>query len=116
MFCFLAGASERERADAEKARKKLAKEDVAFTPEMFLKKVFSGDEDIVQLFLEAGMPGGHGATTRGGRRFTAAAQGDSEKTLAVILEGEAALEREDEVGRHARCAARAASGARKTSL
>ena len=87
---FLLAASTARGADPEKARKKLAKEDVEFTPEAFLKKVFSGDEDIVQLFLEAGMPVDT-ADEKGWSALHRAAQGDSEKTLAVLLKAKPAL-------------------------
>lgn len=42
-------------ANPEKARKKLDKEGISFTPESFHLKVFLGDSKIVELFLEAGM-------------------------------------------------------------
>ena len=95
---FLAGAAI-GAPDAEKARKKLAKEDIAFTPEMFLKKVFSGDEDIVQLFLDAGMPVDT-ADDKGWTALHRRGAGRQREDAGRDPQGEAGSEREDEVGRH----------------
>src|SRR5260370_36261361 len=80
-------------ADVEKARKKLAKEDVMFTEENFLKKVFSGDDKIVALFLEAGLPVDT-ADEKGWAALHRAAQGGNEKTLALLLKAKPNLNAE----------------------
>ena len=114
MVFFLPGGTARG-ADPEKARRKLAKEDVAFTPEMFLKKVFSGDEDIVQLFLEAGMPVDT-ADEKGWSALHRAAQGDSEKTLAVLLKAKPALNAKTQAGDTPLCRAAASGSAKNVAL
>ncbi len=102
-------------ADPEKARRKLAKEEVEFTPEEFLKKVFAGDEDIVQLFLEAGMPVDT-ADEKGWSALHRAAQGDSEKTLAVILKAKPALNAKTKAGDTPLCRAAASGTAKNVAL
>jgi ankyrin repeat protein len=102
-------------ADVEKARKKLAKEDVMFTEENFLKKVFSGDDKIVALFLEAGMP----VDTVDEKGWTAlhrAAQGDSEKTLAVLLKAKPNLNAKTPNGDTPLCRAAASGPPRHVAL
>ena len=112
---FLLAAGPAGAADPEKARRKLAKEDVAFTPEMFLKKVFLGDEDIVALFLEAGMPVDT-ADEKGWSALHRAAQGDSEKTLAVILKAKPALNAKTQAGDTPLCRAAASGTAKNVAL
>ncbi len=102
-------------ANPEKARKKLAKEDVEFTPEVFLKKVFLGDEDIVALFLEAGMPVDT-ADEKGWSALHRSAQGDSEKTLALILKARPALNVKTKAGDTPLCRAAASGTAKNVSL
>lgn len=101
--------------DPQRARKKLEKEDIAFTPEMFLKKVFSGDDDIVQLFLEAGMSVDT-ADEKGWTALHRAAQGDSEKTLAVILKAKPDLNARTKAGDTALCRAAASGTAKNVAL
>ncbi len=114
-FVFFLAAGTAGAADPEKARKKLAKEDVEFTPEAFLKKVASGDEDIVQLFLEAGMPVDT-ADEKGWSALHRAAQGDSEKTLAVILKAKPALNVKTGAGDTPLCRAAASGTAKSVAL
>ena len=103
------------RGDADKARKKLAKEDVMFTEENFLKKVFSGDDKIVALFLEAGMPVDT-ADEKGWSALHRAAQGDSEKTLAVLLKAKPALNAKTKQGDTPLCRAAASGSAKNVAL
>jgi ankyrin repeat protein len=112
---FFLAAGTAGAADPEKARKKLAKEDVEFTPEAFLKKVFSGDADIVQLFLEAGMPVDT-ADEKGWSALHRAAQGDSEKTLAVILKAKPALNAKTKAGDTPLCRAAASGTVKNVTL
>jgi ankyrin repeat protein len=114
-FAFLSSAGTAGAADPEKARKKLAKEDIAFTPENFLKKVFLGDEDVVQLFLEAGMPVDT-ADEKGWSALHRAAQGDSEKTLAVILKAKPSLNTKTKEGDTPLCRAAASGTAKNVAL
>jgi ankyrin repeat protein len=102
-------------ADVEKARKKLAKEDVMFTEENFLKKVFSGDDKIVALFLEAGMPVDT-ADEKGWTALHRAAQGDSEKTLAVLLKAKPNLNAKTPNGDTPLCRAAASGPPRHVAL
>ncbi|HEY3123658.1 MAG TPA: ankyrin repeat domain-containing protein [Thermoanaerobaculia bacterium] len=114
-FVFFLPAGTARAADPEKARKKLAKEDIAFTPEEFLKKVFLGEEDVVQLFLEAGMPVDT-ADEKGSTALHAAARGDSEKTLAVILKAKPALNAKTKAGDTPLCRAAASGTAKNVTL
>jgi len=115
VFLLLSAATAAAAGGAADARKKLAKEDVEFTPEIFLKKVFLGDEEIVALFLDAGMPVDT-SDEKGWSALHRAAQGDSEKTLAVILKAKPALNVKTKAGDTPLCRAAASGPAKNVSL
>jgi ankyrin repeat protein len=77
-------ASPLSGADPEKARKKLDKEGLAFTPEKFHLKVFLNDPKIVELFLEAGMSPDT-ADPKGEIPIVTAARQEDGKVVAILL-------------------------------
>ncbi len=70
-------------ADPAKARKKLEKEGLDFTPERFIQRVNAGDAKLVALFLEAGMSP-DAADAKGVTALHRAA-GDAEGTTLALL-------------------------------
>src|SRR5262249_3184767 len=74
-------------ADAAKARKKLDDDYIPFTPEEFVKRVWSSDRKVVDLFIEAGIaldaPGQQGRSAL----HVAAGQDDPKMLLALLKAG-----------------------------
>jgi hypothetical protein len=93
-------------ADATKARQKIEKEDIPFTAEKFLLYVFMGDNKMVSLFVEAGIP----LDSRDQNGWTAlhvAARHDDPKILLLLIKAGADVNaRDPKARRPCRAAAR----------